>query len=71
MEWKQIEGQWKTVKGQARKQWDKLSDAELEQIAGSRERLLGKIRERYSLSPQDAERQVHQFEESLTATTKR
>jgi uncharacterized protein YjbJ (UPF0337 family) len=65
MELKQMEEKWDTLKPQVRKQWDKLSDEDLNHIAGRKDRLVGKIREKYALSAQDAEKQVERFTGSL------
>src|SRR5678815_604977 len=47
MNWDQIEGNWKQFKGRAKQQWGKLTDDELDQLAGRRDELIGKIQERY------------------------
>ena len=70
MEWKQIEGKWNDVAPQIQRRWDKLSMDEVKGIAGDRDRLVGKLREKYNLTPQDAEKQVEAFRGSLT-TAKR
>ena len=58
MNWDQAKGQWNQLKGSVRKQWGKLTDDDLDVIAGERERLVGKIQERYGIAKEDAERQV-------------
>jgi uncharacterized protein YjbJ (UPF0337 family) len=70
MEWKQMEEKWDVMKPQVRKHWDKLSDDDLKQIAGSKDRLVGKIREKYALSAQAAEKQVEEFKGSLVKMVK-
>ncbi len=47
MDWNRIEGNWKQVKGKVKTQWGKLTDDDLDTIAGRREELEGKIQERY------------------------
>jgi len=37
MNWDRIEGNWKQIKGKAKAQWGKLTDDQLEVIAGRRE----------------------------------
>ena len=37
MNWDQIEGKWKQMKGSVRKQWGKLSDDDVEFMAGSKD----------------------------------
>ena len=58
MNWDQVKGNWKQLRGAAREQWGKLTDDDLEQAAGQRERLAGRIQERYGLAKEEAERQV-------------
>jgi uncharacterized protein YjbJ (UPF0337 family) len=45
MNWDQIEGSWKQVKGKAKEQWGRLTDDELDQAAGRREQLIGKVQD--------------------------
>ncbi|MDN5849259.1 MAG: CsbD family protein [Nitrococcus sp.] len=65
MNWDQIKGNWKQFKGNARTQWGKLTDDELDQIDGHREVLVGKIQERYGINKEEADRQVKDFEGRL------
>jgi uncharacterized protein YjbJ (UPF0337 family) len=65
MNWNQIAGNWKQYKGQVRERWGKLTDDDLEVIRGKREQLVGKIQERYGLSIQAIERQIHEFFDAL------
>lgn len=58
MNWDQVKGQWNQMKGSVRKQWGKLTDDDLNVIAGERERLVGKIQERYGIAKEEAERQI-------------
>ena len=57
-----LRGQWKQVKGRIKEQWGRLTDDDLEVIAGKREQLLGRIRERHGIAREEARRQVEQFE---------
>ena len=54
MNWDQVQGQWKQLKGSMRSHWAKLSDDDLEAIAGDRDKLLGKIQERYGYEKERA-----------------
>lgn len=40
MNWDEIEGNWKQLKGKARSQWGKLTDDDLELISGKRTELV-------------------------------
>ena len=54
----QLEGNWTQFKGKVKEQWGKLTDDDLDVIAGKRDQLLGKIQERHGLSQEEAEVQV-------------
>jgi uncharacterized protein YjbJ (UPF0337 family) len=58
MNWDQVEGKWKQYKGEAKRQWGKLTDDELDQAAGNRDKLEGLIQERYGRSKEDTAREV-------------
>lgn len=65
MNWQQIEGNWKQFTGKVRTQWGKLTDDDVDVIAGHREQLVGKIEEKYGISKEQAEREVSDFERTL------
>jgi uncharacterized protein YjbJ (UPF0337 family) len=50
MDWNRVEGNWKQTKGKVREQWGKLTDDDLDVVAGKREQLEGKIQERYGIA---------------------
>jgi uncharacterized protein YjbJ (UPF0337 family) len=56
-----LEGKWKQIRGEAKIQWGRLTDAELDQVAGSRDKLIGLIQEKYGYAQQEAERLVDRF----------
>ncbi|HYE34243.1 CsbD family protein [Methylocaldum sp.] len=58
MNWDQVKGNWKQVKGTIKAQWGRLTDDELDEINGEREKLVGKIQERYGIAREEAEKQV-------------
>jgi len=57
-----IEGNWKQFKGKAKEQWGKLTDDDLDVIAGKRDQLLGRIQERHGVARDEAEKQVKNWE---------
>jgi uncharacterized protein YjbJ (UPF0337 family) len=61
MNWEQVEGKWEQLKGNARQQWGKLTDDDIAQARGRREDLIGRIKERYGVAKEEAERQVDQW----------
>ena len=58
----QIEGNWKQVKGKVKEQWGKLTDDDIDVIAGKRDQLLGRIQERHGIAKDEADKQVREFE---------
>jgi uncharacterized protein YjbJ (UPF0337 family) len=58
MNWDQVQGQWKQMKGSVREQWGKLTDDDLDVIDGQREKLIGKLQERYGYAKDDAEKRA-------------
>jgi uncharacterized protein YjbJ (UPF0337 family) len=63
MNWDMIEGNWKQFKGHVKEKWGKLTDDNLDTIAGKRDQLAGKIQETYGITKDQAEVQVKAFEE--------
>lgn len=64
----QLEGKWKQLKGEARVQWGKLTDDDLDQVQGNAEKLIGVVQERYGYAREEAKAEVDRFFESHTAT---
>ena len=58
MNWDQVEGKWKQAGGKVKEKWGKLTDDDLQVIAGKRDQLIGKIQERYGIAKEDAQMQV-------------
>jgi uncharacterized protein YjbJ (UPF0337 family) len=58
MNWEQAKGKWKQMKGAVKKRWGKLTDDDLEFIAGKRDELVGRIQERYGISKEEAQNQI-------------
>lgn len=65
MDWDRIEGNWQQLKGNVKAQWAKLTDDELDMIAGRREQLAGKIQEAYGVTADGASRQLDVWQKSL------
>lgn len=58
MNWDQIQGNWKQMKGRAQSEWGELTGDDLDEVEGDRTRLEGKIQERYGKSKEEARRAV-------------
>ena len=61
MNWDSIEGNWKEFKGKLRSKWAKLTDDDLENIAGKKDVLLGRLQQHYGYHKDEAERQLDTF----------
>jgi len=61
MNWDQVEGKWEQFKGKLRQQWAKLTDDDLEYMRGGRDRVVGRLKERYVLATDDAEKKLDEL----------
>jgi uncharacterized protein YjbJ (UPF0337 family) len=61
MNWDRIEGNWKQFAGSVKEQWGKLTDDEIAQINGNRERLEGLIQARYGYAMEQSKREVEEW----------
>ena len=59
MNWDQVAGNWKQFKGQVKEKWCKLTDDDLDVIAGKRDQLVGKVQERYGITKEEAEKEFN------------
>ena len=64
MQWDIVEGNWKQLKGKVKEQWGKLTDDDIDRIAGKKDQLIGRLQEAYGIGREDAERQIRDFEDS-------
>jgi uncharacterized protein YjbJ (UPF0337 family) len=65
MNWDQVEGKWKQLKGSARKQWGDLTDDDLAKIAGNREKFVGVLQERYGIAKEEAQKRADEWAKTL------
>jgi uncharacterized protein YjbJ (UPF0337 family) len=56
-----LEGKWTQLRGAVREKWGELTDDELDQISGRRDRLAGLLQEKYGYNQMEAERQIDDF----------
>ncbi|CAN5621383.1 CsbD family protein [soil metagenome] len=61
MNWDQIKGSWKQMQGEAKKRWGKLTDDEVTQLEGNRDKLVGSVQEKYGIAREQAEREVDEW----------
>lgn len=58
MAWDRIKGNWKQLTGSVKSKWGELTDDEIQEVAGDRERLEGKIQARYGKTKDEAKAEV-------------
>ena len=68
MNWEQVEGKWKQLRGSAKTRWGKLTDSDLEVVNGRREQLVGLIQEQYGIAKEAAEKQVNEWGASASVS---
>jgi len=61
MNWDQVEGKWKQLQGSAKQKWAKLTDSDLDYIAGGRDRFVGRLQERYGIAREEAQKQADEW----------
>jgi len=68
MNWDQIQGKWTQMKGSIKQQWGKLTDDDLEVIAGSRDKFVGRLQERYGIKKEEAQKQLDRWTQTVFET---
>ena len=62
MTWIIVESAWIDARGRIKQEWSMLTDEDLDAIAGRRDALLTKVREALRVTPEEADRQVTEWE---------
>lgn len=57
----ELKAKWKQLTGEAKRQWGKLTDDDLKIVEGDKDKLVGKIQERYGKNKDEAEREVNDW----------
>jgi len=57
----QMKGKWKQMKGAVKERWGKLTDDDIDVIAGQRDQLIGRVQERYGIAREEAQKQVDEW----------
>jgi len=68
------EGRWKQVKGTVKQKWGKLTNDDLDYMAGSKDRFVGRLQERYGIAKDEAQKQADEWlsaQEKAETTTHR
>jgi uncharacterized protein YjbJ (UPF0337 family) len=53
-----FEGNWRQFQGQVKQTWGKLTDDDMTYIEGSRDKLIGKLQERYGWTREQANKEI-------------
>jgi uncharacterized protein YjbJ (UPF0337 family) len=67
MNWNQVKGDWHQLSRRLKEKWKKLSDAELVEIAGRRDKLESVLQERYGYDQVRARTELDAFTTGLTS----
>jgi uncharacterized protein YjbJ (UPF0337 family) len=67
MNWDTIEGNWTQMKGTLKEKWGKLTDDDISIINGKRDKLVGRLQERYGKTRDALEREVDEYCETCTS----
>ena len=62
MNWSTIENSWQSYKGDAKQRWSKLSDEQIDDTMGKREQLASRVQQAYSISKDEADRQISDWQ---------
>ncbi|MNW14444.1 hypothetical protein D3C71_2126710 [compost metagenome] len=60
-----FKGKWMQIKGEAKKQWGQLTDDDLDVIDGEKDKLIGKLQERYGHTKDKAEEEYRNWGQSV------
>ena len=58
MDWNRVEGNWKEMKGKIKERWGKLTDDDLDVIAGKQDQLEGRLQQRYGYAKDQAKKEI-------------
>jgi uncharacterized protein YjbJ (UPF0337 family) len=61
MNWTSVQGNWNEAKGKVKTKWGRLTDDDLMQVEGNKDRLVGMIQQRYGIARDKAEQQLEEF----------
>jgi uncharacterized protein YjbJ (UPF0337 family) len=61
MNWDDVAGKWKQFTGSVKQEWGKFTDDDIDYIGGTRDRLIGRLQEKYGFSKEEAERRADRW----------
>ncbi|SHF70682.1 Uncharacterized conserved protein YjbJ, UPF0337 family [Lampropedia hyalina DSM 16112] len=60
----QLQGNWLQFKGKLKEQWGKLTDDDLDVIAGKKDQFVGRIQELEGIAKEEAEKQLEAWQKN-------
>jgi uncharacterized protein YjbJ (UPF0337 family) len=61
MNWENLSGKWKLFTGSVKQEWGELTDDDMDYIAGTRDKLIGRLQEKYGFTKEEAERRADRW----------
>jgi uncharacterized protein YjbJ (UPF0337 family) len=61
----EFKGVWTQLKGQAKERWGKLTDDDLRQVDGKKDKLIGFLQEKYGWTKDRAEKAIDEWTDQL------
>jgi uncharacterized protein YjbJ (UPF0337 family) len=65
MNWDQIAGSWKEMKGRAKEKWGELTNDDLDRIEGKRDQMVGLLQRKYGYAKEKAEKEIESWSRGL------
>ena len=65
MDWDRLESKWPQMRGQLRHRWGRLTEDDLDVIAGQRDIFIGRVAERYSVERNEARHRIEEWLRTL------
>ena len=65
MNWDQIKGKWVELKGSVKGKWGELTDDEIAEMQGDREKMSGKLQQKYGKTKEEINKEIDEWQRSL------
>jgi uncharacterized protein YjbJ (UPF0337 family) len=66
MDWNGLQSKWPVMRGQLRHRWGRLTEDDLDVIAGHRSVFIGRVEERYCVDREEAQRRIEEWLRTLS-----
>ena len=61
MDWDRLQAKWPQMRGALRHRWGRLTEDDLDMIAGHRESFISRVQERYSIPRLEAQQRIEEW----------